>query len=189
MDDTDRADLPLDAARPDDARPDDGHRRGVVGHASTAPAMPGPMGPAVTTEAVGDPDATSERSAAEGGAAAGAVAGVAVGGPIGMAVGAALGGVAGAASGPAEPVARPGERVDPRADREAAYEAPSTVSPMGTPRLTTDPLTEEHAVDIPVIDALTGHGEAAAERPSGRTAASGGSRPTLREGVEGPADH
>jgi hypothetical protein len=148
------------------------------------------MGPAVTTEAVGDPDATSERSAAEGGAAAGAVAGVAVGGPIGMAVGAALGGAAGAATGPEEPVARPGEeRVDPRADREAAYDAPSTVSPMGRPRLTGDPLMEEHAVDIPVIDALTGHGEAAAERPSGRTAASGGSRPTLREGVEGPADH
>lgn len=156
-------------------------RRALAGHVPSQPGMPGPMGPAPTTEAVGDPDAASEQSAVEGGAAAGAVTGALVGGPLGMAVGAALGGAAGAAAGPSEPPARPGDgRVDPRADREAAYEEPLATSPATAPRLTHDPLTEEHAVDLPVIDALTGHGEAAAEHPAGREAASGGSRPVIR---------
>lgn len=184
MDDTER-----DTPTTDETTSDAAHHRALAGHTPKVPGMPGPMGPAETTEAVGDPDASSEQSAAEGGAAAGAVAGAAVGGPIGMVVGAALGGAAGAAAGPAEAPARPGDgRVDPRADREAAYEAPSTTSPVASPRLTKDPLTEEHATDIPVIDALTGHGEAAAERPAGDEAASGGSRPALRGDQAAPTD-
>jgi hypothetical protein len=153
---------------PDETERQGAHRRALAGHVPAEPGMPGPMGPAETTEAVGDPDASSEQSAAEGGAAAGAVAGAVVGGPIGMAVGAALGSAAGAAAGPAETPARPGDgRVDPRADREAVFEAPLTTSPVAAPRLTRDPLMEEHAVDVPVVDALTGHGEAEAERPPG----------------------
>ena len=44
------------------------------------PGMPGPTGPAETTDAVGDPDASSESSATEGGAAAGPVVGTALAG-------------------------------------------------------------------------------------------------------------
>jgi hypothetical protein len=167
MDHTDRDQAP--AQTPAETERQEAQRRALAGHTPAEPGMPGPMGPAVTTEAVGDPDASSEQSAVEGGAAAGAVAGAVVGGPVGMAVGAVLGGAAGAAAGPEEPVAQPGDRrVDPRADREAAYEATTRSSPVATPKLTHDPLTEEHAVDIPVVDALTGHGEADAER-GGRT--------------------
>lgn len=144
---------------------------GLPGHPPSAAGMAGPMGPAITTEAAGDPDASSQRSAGEGGAAAGAVVGALVAGPIGLAAGAVLGGVAGAVTGPAEPVARPGDgRVDPRADREAAYDRTRRASPSGgRPRPTSDPLTEEHAVHVPVVDALTGHGESpAAAHPSKR---------------------
>lgn len=153
--------------------------RELAGMAPDAPGMAGSTGPAETTESVGDPDASSERSATEGGTAAGAVIGALVGGPIGLAVGAAVGSVAGAAAGPDEPVMQPGdERVDGRADREAAYVDGRGASPT-TPirRSNHDPLLEEHAVDIPVVDALTGHGEAAAEHDPGRPRTSGGTRP------------
>jgi hypothetical protein len=137
--------------------------------------MPGGKGPALTTEAVGDPDASSEESAAEGGAAAGAVIGAALAGPIGMAIGAAAGGVTGAAAGPDEPAKRHGDgRVDSRRNREAAYESAPAPNQRGqAPAITRDAVREEHAADIDVIDALTGHGEPEAERPR-RTMSSGG---------------
>jgi|GEM_PF-3446358 len=178
MDGSDRDDL-----TPDETRSEVGYRRALAGHSPKVPGMPGPTGPATTTESAGDPDASSEQSAVEGGTAAGAVVGAAIGGPIGLVVGAALGGAGGAVAGPDESPARPGDgRVDRRSDREAAYEAPLTSSPVATPRLSHDPLMEEHAVDIPVVDALTGHGEAAAEGRGGDAAASGGSRPVLGAG-------
>ena len=141
--------------------------------------MAGSTGPGITTEAVGDPDATSERSAAEGGAAAGAVVGAVVGGPIGLAIGAAMGGAAGAAAGPEEATGPANDaRVDSRADREAAYEAGGAASPAAPIRPSNhDPLLEDHAVHIPVVDALSGHGEAAAERDPGPPRPSGGNRP------------
>jgi hypothetical protein len=143
------------------------------------PGMPGPTGPAETTEAVGDPDASSESSATEGGAAAGAVVGTALAGPFGLAVGAALGGAAGTAASPAEPVTQPGElRPDTRAEREAAFErGRGSTTHAESSYEQHDPVIEEHAVEVPVVDALTGHGEDAARRPSGRNAASGGTRP------------
>lgn len=70
--------------------------------------MPGPMGEAQTTEALGDPHASSESAVASGGAATGAVLGAAIAGPIGLAIGAALGGVAGTAAEPSEEADRPG---------------------------------------------------------------------------------
>lgn len=126
------------------------------------PAMPGPTGPAETTEAVGDPDAHSVRSAGEGGAAAGAVVGGMIGGPIGVAVGAGLGAIAGAAAGPADGVPAEGERpVDTRADREAAYDASKQASPRravapprSRPGEPADPLTDEHATSVPVVDLI-----------------------------------
>lgn len=146
-----------------DTSDDQTREEALPGHPASQPGMPGPAGPAITTEAVGDPDASSERSAAEGGIAAGAVIGALVAGPIGLAVGAALGGATGAAAGPEESPARPGdERVDPRADREAAYDRSGFGSPaVAAPPATSDPLMEEHAVHVPVVDALSGHGDGA----------------------------
>lgn len=86
-------------SRSDEARPDVVEQgEGLDGHRG----MDGPMGPAQTTEAIGDPHASSENAAATGGAASGAVVGGAVAGPIGLAVGAVLGAVAGAVAGPPE---------------------------------------------------------------------------------------
>lgn len=140
--------------------------RDLAGLPQDRSGIPGGMGPALTTEAVGDPDASSERSAAEGGAATGAVIGAVVGGPIGLAIGAAVGGATGAAAGPEEGAARSGdERVDSRRDREEAFAEGHTSSPIGPPpEVRHDSLREPHAVDIPVVDALSGHGEADAER-------------------------
>jgi hypothetical protein len=156
----------------DDAALDGPHAAGgaaLPGHPPGVQGMPGPFGPAVTTEAVGDPDASSRQSAAEGGAAAGVVLGAVVAGPIGLAAGAALGSAAGAAAGPEEAPARPGDgRVDPRTEREAAF-TPHDDPAAARPPATRDPLIEEHAVDVPVVDALSGHGDDAvsAKTPAG----------------------
>ena len=64
--------------------------------------LSGPTGPATTTEAIGDPDATSEASQVEGGIAAGAVIGAAVAGPVGVVVGTVAGALAGSAAAPPE---------------------------------------------------------------------------------------
>ncbi|MFP5342638.1 MAG: hypothetical protein ACLGIJ_06920 [Candidatus Limnocylindria bacterium] len=150
-------------ARPRSTPDDDPRDREVLrpGAPLGRPAMPGPTGPAETTEAVGDPDAHSRRSAAEGGTAAGAVVGGMVAGPIGVALGAALGAAAGAASGPAEGVPVDERIVDARADREAAYR-PSLVgsprrgahAPSGVAGRPADPRLEEHATEVPVVDLI-----------------------------------
>lgn len=147
---------------------DDPRDRDVLqpGAALSRPAMPGPTGPAETTEAVGDPDAHSPRSAAEGGAATGAVVGGMVAGPLGVAVGAGLGAVAGAVNGPSEGVPSDDERiVDPREDREAAYRASDAGSPRrgahapaGVAGRPADPQIEEHATDVPVVDLIPSTG-------------------------------
>lgn len=76
--------------------------RGGDRSTSSVPTMPGPTGPAQTTELVGDRGAGSEVHGGESGAAAGATAGVAVGGPVGALLAAPAGAAVGAAAGAAE---------------------------------------------------------------------------------------
>lgn len=115
-------------------------------------------------EVAGDPDATSEQSAAEGGAATGAVVGALVAGPIGLAVGAALGGVAGAAAGPDEPSAPGDGAMDRREDRDAIHADGGPQRSGSAPKVERADRSKVPVVDIPVVDSLTGHGGVDADR-------------------------
>lgn len=124
--------------------------------------MAGPTGPATTTEAVGDPDSTSEASQVEGGIAAGAVIGSAVAGPVGFVVGTVAGALAGSVAAPPEA----GPDIDSFESRAAHAVEPTR--PVAGPMMDTssgephDPLSEAHAVDIPVVDLIPGSSAAGA---------------------------
>ncbi len=127
--------------------------------------MAGPTGPATTTEAIGGPDATSEASQVEGGIAAGAVIGSAVAGPVGFVVGTVAGALAGSVAAPPEA----GPDIDSFESRAAHAAEPTR--PMAGPMMDTssgephDPLSEAHAVDIPVVDLIPG---SSAPEPGGQ---------------------
>lgn len=118
--------------------------------------LSGPTGPATTTEAIGDPDATSEASQVEGGIAAGAVIGAAVAGPVGVAIGTVAGALAGSAAAPSEA----GPDIDTFESRaEHAVEPTRRLAgPMMDERSNepNDPLSEAHAVEVPVVDLIPG---------------------------------
>ncbi len=141
----------------------------------TQHGMPGGKGPALTTEAVGDPYASSERVPPRAARLRVRSSGRRSPDPSGRPSAPRWAVSRGAAAGPDEPAKRPGDgRVDSREDRKAAYESAPAASPRGVAPAMPDARREEHAADIPVVDALTGHGEAEAERaPRRRRAANG----------------